>query len=169
MLDYFLKQNIRSCLKRHHRNHCFLNYNDIRKVLILFDIEDWYEIVPIIEALKKEGKSVTAWTIKPKQAQAFRFPPYVRVIEPSRDMNWMNLFRPELLREFSNQEYDTLLDLSSGENDHLLLLLAQNKSSFSIGLIEREYKLYDFILLKDKEQTLLDMYNQLKNYLEHIQ
>jgi len=169
MLDYFLQQKISSGLKKYRREHCFLNYKDIKQVLILFDIEDWYEILPIVETLKKEGKRVVAWTVRPSNSQVFRFPHYVRVIEPNKDINWMKLLKPEVLDEFKRLNYETLMDLSSGQNEYILWLLSQNKSQFAVGLVEHEYKLYDFILLKDKEQSHYEAFKQMKNFLEHIE
>lgn len=169
MLDYFLQQKISTGLKKYRKEHCFLNYNDIKNVLILFDIEDWYEILPIIEKLKKDGKKVIAWTIRPTQSQVFRFPHYVRVIEPNKDINWLKLLKPEVLEDFKRLNYETIMDLSSGENDYILWLLTQNKSQFAIGLVKNEYKLYDFTLLKEKEQSHFEAFEQMKIYLECIE
>lgn len=169
MLDYLLQQKINTGLKKYRREHLFLNYVDIKNVLILFDIEDWYEILPIIEKLKKDGKKVIAWTVRPKQSQVFRFPHYVRVVEPNKDINWLKLLRPEVLEEFKRANYETIIDLSSGQDDYIMWLLTQNKSQFAIGLVEHEYKLFDFILLKDKEQSHFEAFEQMKNYLEHIE
>ncbi|MEN9917955.1 MAG: hypothetical protein RL662_391 [Bacteroidota bacterium] len=169
MLDYFLQRNIRLGLKRYDRDHSFLNYSEINTVLILFDIEDWYEIAPIVERLKQDGKKVIAWTIKPKQSVPFKFPHFVKVIEPDIDFTWLRLFKPEIISDFERLNYDTLIDLSSGTNDYILWLVTLNKSKFCISFTERKYKLFDFVLLKEENQSMLDAYNELKRYLKNIQ
>ncbi|MDL2214756.1 hypothetical protein LJC00_01040 [Dysgonomonas sp. OttesenSCG-928-M03] len=168
MLDYFLQRSIKSGIKKYNRKHSFLNYNNIESILILFDIEGWHDLQPIIEDLHQNGKKVSAWTIRAKNTPASKFPPYVRVIQPE-ELTWMGLFKDNVINEYENLHYDTLLDLSSEQNEHLLLLLTLNKSQFCIGLIEREYKLYDFILLKKDSQSLDEAYEELKKYLEHIE
>lgn len=171
MFDYFLQRKIKSGFKKYHRDNSFLNYDDIKAILIFFEMEDWHEIQPIIEDLRADGKRVTAWTIK-ADVPKISFPYYVRVVDTSVEINWMRLLNPEVIAEFERVEYDTLMDFSSSDDDYLLYLLSRNKSRFCIGIIEREYKAYDFIIFREKEGELLELhelFRQLKNYLRQIQ
>jgi len=171
MLDFFLQRSIKSGFRKYHRDSCFLNYSDIKAVLIFFDMEEWEDVKPIIEELRTDGKRVTAWTIKKEVERKFSFPYYIRVVDTSAEVNWMRMLKPEVVSEFERVEYDTLIDFSHSDNDYLYYLLSRNKSRFCIGFMEREYKIYDFILLRDKESEtdLYESYQQLKNYLKQIQ
>lgn len=171
MLDFFLKRSIKSGFRKYQRNSCFLNYSDIKSVLIFFDMEKWEEVKPIIEELRADGKRVTAWTVKKEVEGRISFPYYIRVVDTNAEVNWLRMLKPEVVSEFERVEYDTLINLSYSDNDYLLYLLSRNKSRFCIGLVETEYKIYDFILLRDKESEtdLYESYQQLKNFLKQIQ
>lgn len=172
MLDYFLRRSIKSELNNNNRKHTFLNFEGMQNVLVLFDIQDWEMVSPIIEDLKKHGKYVMPWTIKPKstqgQTQSPTLPNSVRVIDTHKDLDWKRLIRPAILNEFDNLKYDTFLDLSLEPNDYTLSLLVRNNSRFCLGFTKREEKLYDFVILKEDNQSLFDAYEQLKIYLTHI-
>lgn len=172
MFDYFLQRSIKSGFKKYNREHTFLNYKDVKAVLIFFDMEEWDEVKPIVEELRADGKRVAAWTIKTEVPQKISFPYYVRVVDTSVEINWMRLLKPETMDELARVEYDTLIDLSASDNEYLLYLLSRNKSKFCIGLMERQYKAYDFIIFREKDGEALDLYElfqQLKNYLKQIQ
>lgn len=173
MFEFFLRNNIESALKKYNRTRQFLNFKSIDKVLILFDIQNWDSISPVIEDLKQHRKQVTAWTVQPKlpkgQSYPVKFPDYVKVINLNTDINWMYLLRPEALIDFGNQKYDTLIDLSLADNDYILSLLLRNTSKFCVGVREREHKLYDFIIFKEEDKTILETYQEFKNYLTHIE
>lgn len=172
MLDYFLRRSIKSELNNNNRKHTFLNFEGMHNVLVLFDIQDWEMVSPIIEDLKQHGKYVMPWTIKPKSAQGQTRPPNipanVRVIDTHKDIDWKGLIRPATLTEFDNLKYDTLLDLSLEPNDYTKSLLVRNRSNFCLGFTKRKEKIYDFIILKEEDQSLFDAYEQLKVYLAHI-
>lgn len=172
MLDYFLQRSIKSELNNNNRKHTFLNFEGIKNVLVLFDIQDWDTVAPIIEDLRQHGKYVMPWTIKPKQMQGqilpANLPPNVRVIDTHKDLDWKRLIHPAILTEFDNLTYDTFLDLSLEPNDYSKLLLVRNKSNFCLGFTKREEKLYDFTILKEDNQSLFEAYEQLKIYLAHI-
>lgn len=174
MLEFFLKKNIESGLKKNKdRKHDFLSFDRIQSVLILFDIKDWQSIVPIIDDLKQNGKEVNAWTILPKSEKEYSLAKTllkdIRVLDLHKNLNWKRIFRPEIFDEFSNLKYDTLLDLSFEDNDYMMSLRVRNTSQFNLGFRELEYKIYDFIILKEDEKTLFETYEQMKFYLAHMQ
>ena len=174
MLDIFLKRNIDSGLKQlEKRQHVFLRFEQIQSVLILFDIHYWNSVVPVVEDLKLNGKQVLLWTILHKsdkgQSAIPHFTEKVRVVDLHTDLNWKKVLRPEVLDEFSALRYDTLLDLSSDDNDYMTLLRIRNNGRFNLGFRELDYKIFDFIFLKGEDQTTFEAYEQMKIYMNHIQ
>lgn len=164
MFDYLLQRNIRSDAKALERKQrCFKNFNAIQKVLILFDSQDIFSILPIVDDLKQNGKRVILWTTVDKSSE--NLPNYVRAIDLTKDLNWTRLFKQPIITEFESLEYDTFLDLSLADNKYLLALKVKNTSNFAIGFRENEYKIYDFILLKEEDKSLFETYEQAKMYL----
>ncbi len=172
MLEHFIQKSIESGLKNNKREPQFLNFDNIKNILILFDAKDWDEVQIIATDLKQTGKSVIAWTVLPKMPKAetysTKFPEWVKTVDLNKDLNWMRVIRPEIFTEFGNQKYDTLLDLSSEKDKYTLALLVRNRSCFSIGISETEYKVYDFVLYRENDKTLPETYEQLKIYLAQL-
>lgn len=173
MLEHFIHKNIESGIKNNKRERQFLNFGKIKNVLVLFDSKDWEEIQKIITDLQKNQKNVTAWTVLPKlpkgEIYPIKFPEYVKTVDLGKDLNWMRVLKSEIFTEFSNQRYDTLLDLSSEKDNYTLSLLVRNTSHFCIGISETNYKVYDFVLYHENDKTLSETYEELKIYLAQMQ
>lgn len=173
MLEHFIHKNIESGIKNNKRERQFLNFEKIKDVLILFDTKDWDEVQKITDDLKRNGKNVVGWTVLPKlpkdETASVQYPEYIKTVDLHKDLNWMRVLRPEIFTAFSNQKYDTLIDLSTEKNSYMLSLLVRNNSRFCIGISESEYKIYDFVLHHENDKTLSETYEELKNYLAQMQ
>lgn len=174
MLDYFLLRSIKSELNKNDRKHTFLNFEGIQNVLVLFDIQDWEMVAPVIDDLKRHGKSILPWAIKNRSAAqgeiaASSLPANLRMVDTCKDTDWKRVIRPAILAEFDSLQYDTFLDLSLKPNNYSKSLLVRNRSRFCLGFMKQEEKLYDFTILKEESKTLFETYEQLKIYLSHIQ
>ena len=164
MFKYLLERNIKNDVKALTKKHrSFLNFDSIQRVLIFFDSHSWDSIVPIVNDLKENGKRVILWTIGDSSSQ---FSENVTIIDQRKDISWMKSLKPELLSRFTSLEYDTFLDLSLDDNLYLLSLKVKNTSKFAIGFKESEYKIYDFILLKEDDKSLFETYQEAKIYLK---
>lgn len=174
--DLFLKKELKKVLADRNKTKTFKSFESINTILLLFNKEDWEEIKKIISLLKKEKKTVIAWTVRPKmgkeefeEKQSKQYPDNVHFININTDVTWKQTLNEGVIDKFTNQEYDTCLDLTTHPDLHLLYLLAKNDSQFSVGIRESEYKLYDFIIFKKEEATLLDTYHQIKYYLDKVE
>ncbi|WP_353123482.1 DUF6913 domain-containing protein [Dysgonomonas capnocytophagoides] len=172
MFEYFIQKSIESELKNNKREHQFLNFDKIKNVLILFDIKDWEEVQSVAADLQGAGKSVSAWTVLPKISKGEIFgitlPEWVKTVDLNKDLSWMKAIRSGVFTEFGNEKYDTLIDLSAEKDNYLLSLLVRNKSRFCIGTSEVKYKVYDFVLYRENDKTLTEVYEQLKIYLAQM-
>lgn len=169
--DYFIKRKIKNAVKEYKREHTFKSFDEIDDIVVLFDIQDWFDVEQVIIDLKKNNKSVTAWTVRPKEKDPHPiiYPEYVKIIDVSADVNWQQIPSQSILDRFEKQPYDTLLDLSDPNNNILTYLLLINTSNFCIGINETETKLYDFVMIRDNdEQDLFEIYKQIKFYLNNI-
>jgi len=51
MVDFFLKRKIKQLRRQHSRNKRFMNYADLRRICILFDVADYEHIVPLVDEM----------------------------------------------------------------------------------------------------------------------
>lgn len=168
MLRFLRKKRINSIKKDNKRKKKFLIYNNIQKVLIFFDIKHYAQVVEVIEALKADGKSVTAWTVRHRN-QVHMLPVNIKVVDERKDLSITQAISPQILNEFESLKYDTLIDFSLPDDYIFEYLLASNKSRFCIGVRETpNIKLYDFIMRKPVNDSLLDIFEEMKYYLESI-
>ncbi len=168
LFELKLKKSIDSILKRNKRIRSFLNLNEMDDILILFTYGDWDKVSLITADLERKGKNVILWTIESSKNKIAgqTLPEKVRVIsrKESSSLKGYN----NLNKDFGNLQYDTLIDLTTEDNIVLMSLLAENKSKFCIGIKEHNYRLYDFVLLKDESMDLTETYKQLTSYLDNV-
>ena len=163
-----------SALKhRNNREHRFLNMDMMKRVLILFNYEDWYQVKEIVQDMEAKGKEVLLWTIEPKKGKekgTIKETPSasrIRIIT-TKEISWFFGLSPMVKKEFEELACDTLLDLTTYTDKHLHSLLAISGAQFCIGIKELDDKIYDFTIIKEEEKDLLDTYNQIKFYLNNI-
>ncbi|NDW09211.1 hypothetical protein [Dysgonomonas sp. 520] len=169
-INYFIKRKIAALYKANRRDHEFRSFDEIESVLILFNIEDWLVVEKVINDLKKNGKRVVAWTIKPKikTDDLPIFPQEVRLVDQTKELSWKQMPKSSVANEFNNQEYDTLIDLTTKKRYYLSYLLMQNNSKLCIGIKDLEQRIYDFIILKEDDKDLFETYEQIKFYLDNM-
>ncbi|WP_165042618.1 hypothetical protein [Dysgonomonas sp. ZJ709] len=166
MLDFYIKKKVNSVLKNHTRKHVFRSPENMVTILILFNSKDWKEVSEIAQDMRDNGKEVLLWTIQPKNAPALDMP-NVRIIT-SKELSKTQVLSSSVINEFESLEYDTLLDLTTKDENALLYLLGINTSEFCVGIKELDYKVFDFIILKEDDKNLVETYTQIKFYLNNI-
>ncbi|WP_165025427.1 DUF6913 domain-containing protein [Dysgonomonas sp. ZJ279] len=166
MLDFYIKKKVNSVLKNHTRKHVFRSPENMVTILILFNSKDWKEVSEIAQDMRDNGKEVLLWTIQPKNAPALDMP-NVRIIT-SKELSKTQVLSSSAINEFESLEYDTLLDLTTKDENALLYLLGINTSEFCVGIKELDYKVFDFIILKEDDKNLVETYTQIKFYLNNI-
>ncbi|MDR1810063.1 MAG: hypothetical protein LBR34_06650 [Prevotella sp.] len=169
MIGFIRRKKNESVLGRNRREKTFQNYDSIRNVLILFNTADLAEVAVAVEALRKDGKTVSAWTTRPKEKEfSVNYPPYVRAIDLGKEISWTQTLEKTVIQEFEKLTYDTFLDLTTADDTILDYLLAANSSRFCIGIREHNFKAHDFIMLKQEGQSIPETCEQLKYYLQRI-
>lgn len=174
MLKSLIKKKIDSAYKElKSREHTFRNMDSIKKVLILYNYEEWHLVKEIVQDLEKNGKRVVLWTVEPKnrkiKEEVTELPSTLRArIVLQSETSWHNGLTSIVEDEFRDLKYDTLLDLTTNPDSIMLYLLALNNSDFSIGTKELDYKFYDFTLLAQEGDSMQETYNHIKNYLNNM-
>lgn len=170
MLNFFRKKKLNSAHGKNCRERVFLNYHDIKNILIVFNINSWEAVYPLVEMLEKDGKKVLLWTSCSKDQANISVPDSVRVIDRTKEVKWTQSLSQAVIEEFEQADYDTFLDLTIVSDNSLEYLLAVNHSKFCIGTRENQSKskVYDFILYKKQEDDFCTTLEYLKSYLAHI-
>ncbi|NDW19269.1 hypothetical protein D0T53_10125 [Dysgonomonas sp. 216] len=165
MFNFLQKKKIGAISQRNTREKAFLNYDSIKQVLLLFNIDEWNEVAPVVKRLLQQKKKVIVWTVRPKRNHAVLSSENIRVIDAAKELTWTHALRDEVEKEFRGLHYDTLIDLTTLEDNTLNYLLAANSSRFCIGIRESKMKLYDFIMLKKEDSSIIDTFEQMQHYL----
>ncbi len=169
MFDFLIKRKIDSAFKNNKRKHALKNMESMHNVLILFSYTDWDVVSQIVQDLEQKGKKVLLWTIgtRKNKIDSPIFPINVRIIRQD-EMSFFKILTSSVMDEFERLSYDTLIDLTTTRSNAFRYLLAQNTSEFCIGISESDQKIYDFIILKNENETLTETYGQIKFYLNNV-
>lgn len=173
MFDFLKKRRIVSALSKNERNHVFYNFKEINSIIILFDYDDWEQICPIINDLENEGKLVMLWTTEPKYPTAIagarpKFSPLKLRLIPYKEQSSLSILPDSIIKEFETLHFNALIDFSSQKNTSIQYLLMNTKAEFCIGIRKLEHNPYDFILYKEENKSLFEVYQQIKFYLNNL-
>lgn len=171
MFSFLKKRKIRKSIAKRKRQHSFRNFDSIKNILILFNINDTEEIKVIAENLRREGKNIIMWTYDPakkgKKEQKNPIPSTIYTLN-KKDISVTGNINNKKFEEFANAQYDTILDLTTKDQYPQQYLISNSKADFIIGIRETEHDLYDFILLKDNNMSIGESFRQIKKYLAKI-
>ncbi len=169
MFKFLKDKRIKSAIKKNERQHTFLNIANMKNILILFDNKDLNEIIHIAKELDSMGKRIFLWTYDPDKnaIPAKRQSLSLQTITP-KDVSSIGSISKELIAVFESQIYDTIIDLTTENHYALKYLLSNNTAKFSIGTCKSDDRLYDFVLLKEENMGVTEVYDQIKFYLSNI-
>ncbi len=167
MIKYFQKKAI---LKRlgGKRTPFYKSFADIHSIAFLIDFDQLKEMEEVALQLKKEGKKVTVYAIATTQQISLSKESIIesRKIIDAKNFSWMGEPNSSTIKEFSEKQYDAIVDIS--KNDiRLQHLLLSNSCTFRIGTKSLDYPLYDFTLVTDS-MDLKDICQEIKKYLSNI-
>jgi hypothetical protein len=145
MVDFFLKRKIKQLRRQHSRNKRFMNYADLRRICILFDVADYEHIVPLVDELLADGKDVIAWTYAARGVIAKDYPAYYNVIS-DRDLTFCYFPKKYLMNRYLGYPADLLIDLCY--TPHILneYLVAVSPALYRLGLKTADPLWYDLIV-----------------------
>lgn len=156
------------------RTKKFRNFNDICKILILFE-SDWLErhlqVKQLIRELQEEGKDVVAWGYVNK---ADRQTPILRDFRVfgKKEINWFERPQSDVLTDFMRDEYDVLIDLTIHPVLPLRYMALYAKADCKIGKSQPDMQnyLHDLMIsLPEEQEDAAYLFDQIKHYLQTIQ
>ncbi|MDD2560419.1 MAG: hypothetical protein PHE04_07130 [Bacteroidales bacterium] len=168
MVDFFLKRKIKALRRQHKRSKRFMNYADLKRVSILFDIADHEHVVPLVDELLADGKDVMAWTYAARGVQNSDYPPYYNIIS-DRDLTFCFFPKEYLMNRFLGYPADLLIDLCYTSHALNEFFVASSPALYRLGLKTADPVWYDMIVdirgqeKEEMEKNAADVLFYLKN------
>ncbi|MBP1617667.1 MAG: hypothetical protein H6Q14_1494 [Bacteroidetes bacterium] len=168
---YFQKRSIIQASNQK-RIALFQTFDKIRTVAILGKPAQLEDLNLVAQDLKNSGKIVSLFLIlssaevEKTEGMKERLLPECYLIDPT-EFSWKGRLADSNKNKFLQMDCDVVLDFASNDIRFHQLLLS-HPCRFRIGLVSCGYPLYDFCILKDDAQPLIDVYRQIKKYLSSI-
>ncbi len=145
MVDFFLKRKIKELRRNHSRSKRFMNYAELKRVSLLFDIADYGHVTPLVDQLLADGKEVMVWTYAARGIDSNDYPPYFNVIS-DRDLTFCYFPKKYLMDRYLGYPADLLIDLCY--NPHALneFFVATSPALYRLGLKTADPIWYDMIV-----------------------
>lgn len=166
-----LRQYIYTYSVRHSepREAAFLPYQDLRKVIILYE-SDYLERNTLIRqlstALQDEGKTVCLWGYVDKKEISSLILPVGRVLG-ARDINIFQRPAEKHLHDLQAESFDLLIDLTQSDCLPLRYLALYCPATFKTGA-RRADGVLDFMVDMPPEETPQPLFEQIIRYLKAI-
>lgn len=167
---YLAVKSINKVLSTQERNSYYPDFKSIKTILILFRSEENEKnkfIREIIADLKNQGKKVTVWGYLDKKETVTAVLPDFRLFSNS-ELTFYKIPKPLLAEEFTNVEYDMVIQLANEDIFPLDYLLASANSQFKVSKSKPYKGISDFMIEVDESADEVFLYNQILFYLESI-
>lgn len=168
-------------LKTIKRERKFVNYNNAKTILLLFEsdlLEENSAIKKVIKILKKDNKKVVSIGFINKKEVTTPVLPEFKLLT-KQDINFFEKPNSAIISELQNNEFDLLIDFNSHSNLTIEYLNLYAKAFCKIGFRRDKLDIYDFIMELEKininedgsskQLDELDLFNQIIFYLKSIQ
>ncbi|MFA6590036.1 MAG: hypothetical protein WCS66_06810 [Bacteroidales bacterium] len=168
MVDFFLKRKIKELRRQHKRNKRFMNYTDLQRVCILFDMADYEYIAPLVDKLIADGKDVMAWTYAARGIAFSDYPSCYHVIT-DRDLTFCYFPKKYLMNRYLGFPADLLIDLCYIPHALNEYFVASSPALYRLGLKTADPLWYDMIVdirgqeKEEMEKNAADVLFYLKN------
>ena len=138
-------------------------------ICVIKNEDDYKEVVSIIESIRSE---FSIPEIKVIAFYPFKDEPFFLKSRLSLDfftvhnLNYYAFANSSLVRNFINESFDILLDLTEFRVVPLRLILYYSKSSFKVGCFSEENKLFYDLMIKTDPGDYKTYANHATNYLK---
>ena len=164
-----LRTAIRRLKRNYVRSKCFLEYDEIQRVLLFFNIEHIDGILPVIQSLKSDGKTVRVYCLEDDKVKGERkpLPADVRVWKKA-DLNRLMVPKKVCIDELAAFQADTLIDLTLRPSLVHDFMYHHTQASYRVGLGRQDPTRFDLLLAVDDQHDAPFFFQQLLFYLKSI-
>lgn len=164
-----LKAAIRRLKRDHVRTKCFLEYKDIKRVLLFFNIEHADTAISFIQTLESDGKIVGAYCLEDDKVKGKRKPlPKKLHVWKKTDRNLLSIPKKECVDEVTAFGADTLIDLTLRPSLVHDYMYHHTKASYRVGFGRQDPSRFDLLLEVDDQHDAPFFFRQLLFYLKSM-
>jgi hypothetical protein len=171
MYKFLLKRKIKKALNSLNREKAFLNLEEVKTVLILFDTVDYEETIHFVNQLRHMGKKVKMIAYKDKNDMG-DYPKINKIVSIKEMKDWRGELLLPVIDFVEKEKLDLLIDFNFKKNLLLQYILAKVNSLFKVGFYRADFQLHDMIILypadSDSSSTVKELSRQLVFYLTTI-
>lgn len=180
IIVFLFNRRLKKFLKTDEREKRFVNYNNAKSVILLFESdynEKNPEIRQIIQRFNADGKKVMAWGYVRKKEVTSAILPDFRILH-QKDADFTDFPEVSFINELEDLQFDLLIDLTVNEVKPLQYIAMYAKANCKVGT--HNYPgMYDVLIdmsqlkaeneLNQEETTAVHVYKHLIFYLKSIQ
>jgi hypothetical protein len=181
--QFVFRRKLKRLKENHDSDKKFMNYNDIRSVLIIFESdmnEKNPEIESILKSLQNDGKKVTACGFVNKKKSDSPTLTHSYMIDHAH-VNFFKEPNNDFIKNLLSHKFDIVLDLTLSEVLPLQYILAYANAPFKAGQKMTNFDLLDFMVdlrpdhstgNNEKQSFIVDvnyLFKQIIFYLKSIE
>lgn len=166
---YLIPLKTKSLLKKHDPGRRSMNYQQAKKIGLLFCMHSFYAFESIRSfenKLKKDGKEVVVLSYLPSNVENFDFH---YDFFTQKDFSLFGGIKALNIEKFLQQPLDLLICLDPAPNIYIEFLLAASNARFRIGPYRPEQEQLFELMIKVKEQSdVAELINQIYHYTNEL-
>lgn len=165
---YFLNNAVRKMSKGYVRKKSFREYDEIHRVLVLFDLEHAEDVADFAKTLTSAGKEVFGLTYLPNAKTELPVVPENFKILNSKDLSFTGFPLSDVMENFKAVQPDTLIDLTVQPHPVLQYLSLKCEAGYRVGFQRSEKTVDDLLLEYHPEQRFAFLTDQLHFYMKSL-
>lgn len=166
--NYFIKKKIKSLIdSAGDRKSVFKSYNQLKSVLVMYEMKDFENVQHGISELKRSGKQVASFGYVRKEAIPELDDSYRFVVEKNA-LSVHGVPTDAVLQQVLACSPDVIIDLTHAGCYGMQYLLVKHPCNFKIGIKKLEREFHDFSILVTDRDEIDYLFEQILFYLQNI-
>lgn len=155
MFEAILRYKTKLLLKKNKRKKFFLNWSEIKNILIFFDTRNYEEADAFVKYLTSIGKKPVVYGLRHKKELKTYSTSIYNIITFGGIADWLKSEIKDLTASLKKERYDLVIDLSLHDNALLDYIILHTNSSLRVGYKKGELQLLDIriSILPEKEEV----------------
>lgn len=166
-MRFYLKYKIGKISRKLVRNKRFRTYDEISRVIILFNAENINDMIQVVESLENEGKTVKAYCFDKKDFIKRELPKAFRILK-KKDLSCLGVPKDAVIGEYRRFEADTVMDMTRITSLVMTYLFFCSEADYKVGFRKGYESFYDLLLEADANCDFPFFSDKLLFYMKNI-